>query len=181
MVPRSRSAVWNGGTLHNRFGDRYVWLKQFGNGTTRVRSTRSRSWTSPPESNVYGIDRYRQGRCALCGCPDANFCHRKVLAERLAKRWGAEVEHVARREGQTASGQSVAEVAVLSVAPPVFGHTDLPGQRAWLMATAALWSLHIYPYRRIHDRLRTVKSVRRPDIIALQGQFFAQHGLYALE
>jgi hypothetical protein len=31
----------------------------------------------------------------MCGCPDVNVCHRKVLAERLAKRWGAEVEHVA--------------------------------------------------------------------------------------
>ena len=44
-------------------------------------------------------------------------------------------------EGQALSGQSVVEVAVLSFsqnAPPVFGHTDLPGQRTWLMATAAL-------------------------------------------
>ena len=31
----------------------------------------------------------------MCGCPDVNVCHRKVLAERLAQRWGAEVVHVA--------------------------------------------------------------------------------------
>ena len=31
----------------------------------------------------------------MCGCPAVNVCHRKVLAERLAERWGAEVEHVA--------------------------------------------------------------------------------------
>ena len=30
----------------------------------------------------------------LCGCPDVNVCHRKILAERLAEQWDAEVVHV---------------------------------------------------------------------------------------
>jgi hypothetical protein len=30
----------------------------------------------------------------MCGCPDVNTCHRKVLPERPAQRWGAEVVHL---------------------------------------------------------------------------------------
>ena len=32
----------------------------------------------------------------MCGCADVNVCHRKIVAEQLAKLWHCEVEHLAR-------------------------------------------------------------------------------------
>ena len=95
MVPRSRSAVWNGSTLHNRLGDRYVWLKQFGNRNYKGTFGQIEIVDFPAgEQRLRELTATGKAVVLLCGCPDVSVCHRKVLAERLAKLWGAEVVHL---------------------------------------------------------------------------------------
>ena len=115
MVPRTRWApLWNGSALHTRLGDRYVWLKQFGNrnykGTFEQieiadfpageRRLRELIGCGPAPSAVEG-----KAVVLLCGCRDVNVCHRKVVAEGLAQAWKAEVVHLIRPDNQKSSGQ----------------------------------------------------------------------------
>ena len=95
MVPRSRVAAFNGTAFSRLLGEWYYWLSDFGN-------------VNYKNGGPIQVVNFDQGAIRLgilkdagkavvllCGCPDVNTCHRKVLAERLAQRWGAEVEHVA--------------------------------------------------------------------------------------
>ncbi len=107
MVPRSRSAVWNGSTLHNRLGDRYVWLKQFGN--RNYRGTVEQIEIADFPAGAVRLQAIAAGGRAiilLCGCPDVNQCHRKVLVEWLAQTWKAEVVHLTRPDNGIRSGQA---------------------------------------------------------------------------
>ena len=42
----------------------------------------------------------------LCGCADVTQCHRKVLAERLAEAWSANVVHLTSPAKQDFPGQA---------------------------------------------------------------------------
>jgi hypothetical protein len=142
MVPRSRWApAWNASALAARFGDRYLWLREFGNVNYKGTFEQIEIADFPTGISVLSN---RTGQpfegakniILLCGCRDVNVCHRKVLAERLAESWKAEVIHpacrgVARRLGE--AGPTPPKPA-----PPVFGHARPPGERTWLTATAAL-------------------------------------------
>ena len=127
MVPRSREPIWNGTTLHKRLGDRYVWLKEFGNrnyrgtvdqieiadfpaGQERLAKLLGLASAStaagvfdpaiaptPTGATAPGLTSTPPtGRSVilLCGCPDVNQCHRKVLADWLAQSWQAQVIHL---------------------------------------------------------------------------------------
>ena len=110
MVPRSRAPTWNSGVLARRLGDRYVWLKQFGNRNYKgnfdqieiadfpagEQSLRELTGAGPAAG---------KGIILFCGCSDANICHRKVLADWLAKSWGADVAHLTRPDNHISSGQ----------------------------------------------------------------------------
>jgi uncharacterized protein (DUF488 family) len=96
MVPRSRAPVWNGSAFHKRLGDRYVWLKQFGNRNYKGTFEEIEIADFPAgERRLREMTAGGKAVVLLCGCRDVNACHRKVLAERLAKAWGAEVSHLA--------------------------------------------------------------------------------------
>jgi uncharacterized protein (DUF488 family) len=99
MAPRSRSAVWNGGALHNRLGDRYVWLKQFGNRNYKGTFDQIEIVDFPAgERRLRELTASGKAVILLCGCPDVNQCHRKVLAEWLAQAWKSEIVHLTRPE-----------------------------------------------------------------------------------
>jgi len=97
MVPRSRTAIWNSGILRRHFGEqRYVWLKEFGNRNYKGTFEQIEIVNFPA-----GEQRLRElitttGRpvMLMCGCPDVNTCHRKLLAEWLSQRWNAPIEHL---------------------------------------------------------------------------------------
>jgi uncharacterized protein (DUF488 family) len=96
---------------------RYVWLKEFGNknykgtfeqieiadfpaGEQRLRemlgmnpSSAASSGASGPASPGSVVS--SKAVVLMCGCRDVNICHRKVVAQRLAELWGAEVVHLA--------------------------------------------------------------------------------------
>jgi len=109
MVPRSRAPIWNGSTFRKRLGDRYIWLKEFGNrnykgtfeqieiadfpaGETRLRKFLAK-------------DAVFKAIVLLCGCKDVNICHRKVLAQRLAQTWQAAVVHLTRPDNEISDSQ----------------------------------------------------------------------------
>ena len=110
MVPRSRAPIWNSGVLARRLGERYFWLRAFGNRnykgtfeqieivdfTAGEQRLRELTATGPTA---------RKAIILFCGCPDVSTCHRKVLADWLAKSWGSEVIHLTRPDNQISSGQ----------------------------------------------------------------------------
>ena len=106
MVPRSRAPIWNGSTLHKRLGDRYVWLREFGNRNYKGTVDQIEIADFPA-----GLERLQAiaatGRAVvlLCGCPAVSTCHRKVLADWLAKAWKVEVVHLTRPDNHISSGQ----------------------------------------------------------------------------
>ena len=98
MVPRTRWApAFNTSALRERMGDGYIWLKAFGN--VNYKGTFAEIQIADFDA---GEKRLREltasGRpvVLLCGCRDVNVCHRKVIAERLAALWQAEVVHLER-------------------------------------------------------------------------------------
>lgn len=111
MVPRSRAPIWNSGVLARRLGERYFWLRAFGNrnykgafdqieivdfagGEQRLRDLTASGPTAGKAIILF------------CGCPDVSTCHRKVLADWLAKSWGADVAHLTRPDNHISSGQN---------------------------------------------------------------------------
>ena len=103
MVPWSRLApIWNGAALHERLGDRYVWLREFGNRNYKGTFEQIEIADFPEgekrlrELIGAGSITGKSGRkvILLCGCPDVNTCHRKFLAERLAQMWKEKIVHM---------------------------------------------------------------------------------------
>ena len=95
MVPRSRVAAFNGTAFSRLLGERYYWLSDFGNVNYKSGGPIAIADFDKGVERLGPLRTAGRAVVLVCGCPDVNVCHRKVLAERLAKRWGAEVEHVA--------------------------------------------------------------------------------------
>jgi uncharacterized protein (DUF488 family) len=94
MVPRSRVAAFNGTAFSRLLGERYYWLSDFGNVNYKSGGPIAIADFDKGVERLGPLRTAGKAVVLLCGCPDVNVCHRKVLAERLAQRWGAEVEHV---------------------------------------------------------------------------------------
>ena len=107
MVPRTRWApLWNGSALHSRLGDRYVWLKQFGNRNYKGTFDQIEIADFPAgEQSLRELTDAGKAVVLLCGCRDVNVCHRKVLAEWLAQSWKADVVHLTRPDNGISSNQ----------------------------------------------------------------------------
>jgi uncharacterized protein (DUF488 family) len=106
MVPRSRAPIWNGSTLHKRLGDRYVWLKEFGNRNYKGTVDQIEIADFPAgAAKLQAIAATGRVIILLCGCPDVSVCHRKVLADLLAKAWKVEVVHLTRPDNNISRGQ----------------------------------------------------------------------------
>lgn len=97
LSPRSRNPVFSGKRLTERFGDRYIWLRGFGNVNYRQ-----------PDAPVRladfdgGLRRLCERMLQedtndvilLCACRDVGVCHRKVVADRLAETLGGKIIHL---------------------------------------------------------------------------------------
>jgi uncharacterized protein (DUF488 family) len=107
MVPRTRwQPQWNAAVLRARLGDRYVWLREFGNRNYKGTFEQIEIADFPAgEKRLREITAPGKAVVLLCGCKDVNLCHRKVVAEMLAATWEADMVHlacpgVARRLGE---------------------------------------------------------------------------------
>jgi uncharacterized protein (DUF488 family) len=100
MVPRTRwTPLWNGSVLHDRLGDRYIWLREFGNknykGTFEQIEIADFTTGQKRLHELSGLSfEGAKNVILMCGCRDVNVCHRKVLAERLAVEWVVDVCHL---------------------------------------------------------------------------------------
>ena len=96
MVPRTRwTPLWNGQALRTRLGDRYVWLREFGNVNFKGTFEQIKIADFPAgEKRLRELIATGKAVVLMCGCRDVNVCHRKVVAERLASALHAEVEHL---------------------------------------------------------------------------------------
>jgi uncharacterized protein (DUF488 family) len=105
MVPRTRwTPAWNSSVLHDRLGDRYVWLREFGNRNYKGTFEQIEIADFPAgEKRLRELTATGKAVVLMCGCRDVNICHRKVLAERLAVEWVVDVCHLSPppKAGQT--------------------------------------------------------------------------------
>ena len=78
--PRSRSLKWNKSSLQALLGQRYKWVKAFGNENYN---------TDGPikivdfEAGRLEIDRLSSPVILMCACKHAEWCHRSVVGEQL--------------------------------------------------------------------------------------------------
>jgi uncharacterized protein (DUF488 family) len=110
MVPRTRwTPLWNGSVLHDRLGDRYVWLREFGNKNYKGTFEQIKIVDFPAGEQrlreLLAKDASGKAVVLMCGCRDVNVCHRKIVAEMLAQAWGAEVVHLTRPDNGISSSQ----------------------------------------------------------------------------
>ena len=94
MVPRSRVAAFNGTAFSRLLGERYYWLSDFGNVNYKSNGPIQIVNFDQGAGRLGILRDAGKAVVLLCGCADINVCHRKILAERLAEQWDAEVVHV---------------------------------------------------------------------------------------
>ena len=94
MVPRSRVAAFNGTAFSRLLGERYYWLSDFGNVNYKNGGPITIANFDKGVERLGPLKKAGKAVVLLCGCPDVTVCHRKILAERLADRWDAEVVHL---------------------------------------------------------------------------------------
>jgi uncharacterized protein (DUF488 family) len=106
MIPRSRwAAAWNSAVLAKRLGERYVWLREFGNRNYKGTFEQIEIADFPTgETRLRELAATGKAIVLLCGCRDVNVCHRKVLADWLAQAWQADVVHLTRPDNEISSG-----------------------------------------------------------------------------
>jgi uncharacterized protein (DUF488 family) len=108
MVPRTRwQPQWNAAVLRARLGDRYVWLREFGNRNYKGTFEQIEIADFPAgEKRLREITGTGKAVVLLCGCRDVTVCHRKVVAEMLAATWQADVVHLTRPDNGISSTRS---------------------------------------------------------------------------
>lgn len=91
MSPRSRHPHFTGKALREALGDRYVHVRAFGNELYKTSRIRLVDF----EAGAEALERMaRRPVILLCACGDVTICHRRLVAERLARRWQTEVIHL---------------------------------------------------------------------------------------
>lgn len=76
--------------LEARFADRYVHLPAFGNVKYKERSIE----LADPERGLVAIQKLENAPVLMCGCQHPDRCHRSVVAQRIADRFGGRVKHL---------------------------------------------------------------------------------------
>lgn len=94
IVARSRNVHFNSGTLASVFGDRYRWLREFGNRNYKTNGPIDLVDFDDGAAKLQPLIDAGQTVILMCGCADVNVCHRKHVAQRLAELFGADVEHL---------------------------------------------------------------------------------------
>jgi hypothetical protein len=75
--------------------DRYAWGRELGNENYKGTVERINIANFPAgEKQLAELASGGKAIILLCGCPDVAQCHRRILAERAAKLWDVEIEHL---------------------------------------------------------------------------------------
>ena len=97
LSPRSRNPVFSGKRLSERFGNRYIHLREFGNANYRQADAPVKLLKFERGLQGMSLAMLQEGVAdviLLCACRDVNVCHRKVVAGRLAETMGGEIIHL---------------------------------------------------------------------------------------
>ena len=94
MVPRSYVASFNGTAFQKLLGERYRWVQEFGNVNYKNGGPIKILNIIRGEGKLADLLAAGKAIVLLCGCPKLAECHRKVVAEKLAKMWNCEIEHL---------------------------------------------------------------------------------------
>jgi hypothetical protein len=89
-TPSSRNPSWTKAAFEKRFGNRYTWLPELGNvnhhehGNIRI---------ADPEKGIAKLEEILKEHPAilLCGCPEYDGCHRKVVADLYYKEHSGQI------------------------------------------------------------------------------------------
>jgi uncharacterized protein (DUF488 family) len=105
--PRSRVPHWNKGPLSRTFGERYLHVPALGN--VNYKGTVEEISIADLPAGTEALRRFHEQNrnvVLMCVCADVSTCHRKVVAEALAKAWGVGFCHLDHADptAQSASG-----------------------------------------------------------------------------
>lgn len=92
LSPRSRIPGWNKFELERALGDRYMHVEELGNVLFKTNGVRLKDDAKGFEILLAELE--RGPVTILCGCGDVRGCHRLVIANRAANRYGVKVEHL---------------------------------------------------------------------------------------
>lgn len=91
--PFSRNVTWNKAELQLTFGDKYHWIRALGNVNYKG--------DGPITIANWDVGTTAVGKLLevspvilICVCKDVEHCHRKVVGEGLAERFGVALEHL---------------------------------------------------------------------------------------
>ena len=97
LRPLSRNPAFTAKRLAERFGARYLWIKEWGNLGYRVPDAPIRLADWPKGLQRLTARLKEDGTEAvvlMCACREVAVCHRKTVAERLAEATGGAVRHL---------------------------------------------------------------------------------------
>lgn len=92
LSPRSRFPGWSKAELERLLGDRYMHNEALGNVLFKTGGVRFKDDAKGFEILLAELE--RGPVTILCGCGCVKECHRLVIANRAANKWGVIVEHL---------------------------------------------------------------------------------------
>ncbi len=93
---RSRNRAWTKSALLEEFGERYLHVRDLGNVNYRAvgRPIEIADLEAGAKTVESLLTMVPGALILLCACKDVATCHRKVVADALAERFGMDVEHI---------------------------------------------------------------------------------------
>jgi len=119
FVPSSRMPGFRKESLAAALGDRYVWLKGFGNVNYQGGAPTLADYEGATAELRRRLGPVPRNVILLCACRQVSVCHRKIVAEKLAAEWGGVVAHLEPPGGGGGEGEP----------PRPRAKTVLPGKR----------------------------------------------------
>jgi len=94
-VPYTPLPFWSIGTLQEKFGEKYIHIKELGNINYKDKTNIEIADFSTGLIRFVVASEGFKTCILLCGCIDVNKCHRKIVAEKIADQIEVErVEHL---------------------------------------------------------------------------------------
>lgn len=89
--PRSRNPTWTRKRLHEALGDRYAWLRGFGNINYRTEGPIVLAGFDAAAAALGTLLLAGRSPIMLCACSGPTGCHRAIVASRVAASIGTTV------------------------------------------------------------------------------------------
>jgi uncharacterized protein (DUF488 family) len=113
ISPYSQDYKWRQKSLEQYFGDKYLYIKEFGNENYKIGSIKVKD----PVTGLAKIQNVieKQPVLLMCACYLHEKCHRSVVANIVAERFNLEIEHLYGKSKSKASKKDDDEPQQLSL------------------------------------------------------------------